>query len=188
MKKLIAIALVFCALLLPTGCDAKQALDDVSNAAQAQGRPSGETYELKQDETMKTAFFDCKVNSVEMRDAFGGYAPSDDTHKFLVVNLSITNTFEDDTSIPMYYDDFELKWDDLGDNTIFPEPYFLSEDSEDEMLPDEYEIFKGESRTGNIVFEVPGDKTEFDLKFYELWSDDFEGNTYFVSLTVGEAA
>ena len=182
MKKLLSLALVACTLLFPAGCDAQQALEDVGNEVKAGGREHGETYDLKQDESMTTAFFDLKVNSAALRDDFSGYVPNDDSHKFLVVNVTIDNTFTDDASIPMYYNDFELSWEGLDDSRITAESDF-ADDGVDEMLPDEYEIYKGESRTGNLVFEVPSDKDAFSFIYEELYEDDFTGNVYKIAIS-----
>lgn len=187
MKRILALTLLLGTLLLPTGCS----FDDVKTAAQAGGREYGQNYELKQDEQMETAFFSLKVNSATLHDEFGGYTPTDDTHKFLVVNITIKNIFDggtpEDSIIPMYNTDFVLRWDALGDGSIYAEDEFVEAGSTDEMLPNEYEMEAGESRTGNLVYEVPADETKFAFEYLEYYEDEFEGNTYSMSLAAEEA-
>ena len=77
----------------------------------------------------------------------------------------------------MFATDFQLIWADLGDTGIYPDTQFA-----EGQLPEEYQLLKDESRTGNLIFIVPSDITEFKLQYLEVWSDDFEGNTYFVNL------
>ena len=99
--------------------------------------------------------------------------PSDENNSFLVVNITIDNTFADDSSIPMFDTDFVLSWPALEDQSIFCEDSFATD-----QLPEEYEIFKGESRTGNLIFVVPSSQTSFTLEYLEIYEDEFEGNTY----------
>ena len=98
----------------------------------------------------------------------------------MVVNITVKNTFEDDAKIPMFYTDFTLTWDGMGDTTVYPESEFA-----EGQLPDEYELFKGESRTGDLIFVAPADAKGFSLRYIEVWDDDFEGNSYFIPFSVG---
>lgn len=150
-----------------------------TNALQASGREYGKIYDLKQDEIMKTAFFEVKVNAVATHDEIEEYIPNEDGRKFLVINATITNVFEDDSEIPMYGNDFELTWDQLDGATAQPEAAFAKD-----QFPDEYTIFKGDNKTGDIIFVIPADATNLKLVYNELWDDEFEGNTYNMSLTV----
>lgn len=56
----------------------------------------------------------------------------------------------------MFYSDFDLTWDGLGDSSVYPETEFA-----EGQLPDEYELFKGESRAGDLIFVVPSDAKGF---------------------------
>lgn len=182
MEKTFAAFLVGAMLFTMTGCgDMGGALSDVGDELKADGREHGQTYELEQNQNMKTAFFDLNINSVQIAETFEDYLPNDDIRQFLIVNVTIKNTFEDSASIPMFYDDFGLSWEILGDDTIYPEEKFA-----EDQLPDEYEIYKTEQRTGNIIYEVPADITEFDFKYYEVYEDDFEGNTFVMKIKLGE--
>lgn len=156
----------------------KDAVNDVSTAAQSNGRDYGETIELAQTDVMESAFFNCTVNSAELVGEIDGYVPNDETYSFLRLNVTIENTFEDTAEIAMFYNDFELTWDGLDGSTVFPETQFA-----ENQLPDEYSIFKNESRTGDIIFVIPTDAQNIKLKYIEFWDDDFEGNEYIMSVT-----
>lgn len=108
----------------------------------ADGRAHGQTTSHSEGETAKTAFFEYTVNSARMEPELEDYTPTDPNHTFVVVNITVKNTFEDDAKIPMFYTDFTLTWDGMGDTTVYPESEFA-----EGQLPDEYELFKGESRT-----------------------------------------
>lgn len=158
-----------------TGCGASQVVDNVATELKSEGREYGQAYELKQNETMSTAFFDLKINSVEEFDELEGYEPNDSNNTFLVVNVTVTNTF--DSEIPMSYEDFPISWEALGEERVYPDYEFT------DTLPETYNILKGGEKTGNLIFNVPKDITDFTLEYYDLWDDDFEGNTYSMSFS-----
>ena len=183
MKKLAVLLLAACVALGGAGCknsvsDTVSGLvEDAGTAIQADGREYGQTYTFESGELVETAFFNFQVNEVSTAAEIEGYVPEDETNQFLVDNVTIQNTYEDDASIPMFATDFQLIWADLGDTGIYPDTQFA-----EGQLPEEYQLLKDESRTGNLIFIVPSDITEFKLQYLEVWSDDFEGNTYFVNL------
>lgn len=177
MKKLISIVLALTAALTFTGCSAQDAVQGVSDAVQAQGRQYGQTYELAQNESMKCQFFTLSMNSATLKDEFAGATPDGEGNKFLVANVTILNSWEGEEAIPMYDTDFELNWEGQ-EGTIYPVTNYS-----DEMLPEEYSIDPAGEITGNLVFEVPGDKTDFSFRYLEYYDDDFEGNTYAMSIS-----
>lgn len=145
----------------------EEVVNDVATAIQADGREYGQTYTLAQTDVMTTAFFQMQINSVETCDELEGYVPNDG-YTFMVVNVSITNTFG--SEIPMFDADFALLW--AEDEGAYPDTDFV------DALPAEYYIADGETTTGNLVYIVPKGQTNFILEYYDLWDDDFEGNTY----------
>ena len=179
-KKLAALLLAGCLLLATAGCGAKDVLEDVGTEIKADGRAHGQTTSHSEGETAKTAFVEYTVNSARMEPELEDYTPTDPNHTFVVVNITVKNTFEDDAKIPMFYTDFTLTWDGMGDTTVYPESEFA-----EGQLPDEYELFKGESRTGDLIFVAPADAKGFSLRYIEVWDDDFEGNSYFIPFSVG---
>ena len=153
-------------------------LDDFSNAMQADGRNYGQTYHISQSDVMESAFFDLKVNSVSAEDSLEGYVPEGEEYTFLIVNVSITNTFGD--TIPMSNTDFEILWGG-GEQTgeaNYPDPSFSS------ALPGEYNIGAGETETGDLIYIVPKEVRDFTLEYYDLWDDNFEGDTFDMAISL----
>lgn len=147
----------------------EEVVDDVALAIQADGREYGKTYTLAQTDVMTTAFFQMKINSVNVVEELEEYVPNDG-YTFVVVNISVTNTFG--SEIPMYDADFALLWGEGEDEVAYPDTDF------EDALPAEYNIADGKTTTGNLVYIVPKGQTNFVLEYYDLWDDDFEGNTY----------
>ena len=171
MKRLGALLLTGCMLFALAACNTET-------------RSSGELYEAEGfEQSLSTAFFDFQVNSASLVTQLEEYEPSDPNNRFLVVNITVQNTFTDDSSIPMFDTDFVLSWPDLGEDSIYCEDNFAST-----QLPEEYEIFKGESRTGDLVFVVPSSQTSFTLEYLEIYEDEFEGNTFKISFDAQQEA
>lgn len=150
----------------------------VGTAIQAQGREYGKTYELEEGEIIETAFFSCKINSAKYAEEVEDYVPDAEGNTFLILNVTVTNTFEGDDPVPMYYTDFELTSDEIGEETLYAEEKFA-----DGQLEDEYELADGKSATGDLIYIVPRDMHNLKLKYLEYYEDDFEGNTYLLSFT-----
>lgn len=179
MKKRLLTLLLMGVVSISTGCGT---VKDAATAIQSQGREYGQTYELKAGDTMSTAFFDLTVNSAKFASDIDGFVSNKDTDKFLVVNVTIQNTFDNTQPLPMSDSDFELSWNGADKNmTIFPEDAFT-----DNQLPVEYEIEKGGSKTGDLIYVVPEDASDFRIYYYDLWEDDFEGNTYWLPFNLAE--
>ena len=163
-----------------SGCAAGKVLATVANAIKAEGRSYGHTYTYAQEETATTAFFSYSIQSASLATELNGYVPNDPTHRFLIVTITVENTFADDTKIPMFYDDFELTWAQLDDAAIYAEMAFT-----DSQLPDEYELLFGDSLTGDLVYVVPKAARDFSISFQEYWEDDFLGDRHVINFTVG---
>lgn len=179
MKKL-SICLLLAVMAFTSGCDkVSEKVDEIKTEVTAQDRQYGqsETYELT--ETMKTAFFDLKIEKAEIVDEVDGYVADDPETHFLVIDVKIDNTFADTASIPMSYSDFELTWEGLDGNVIYSEEVFA-----EGQLPDEYEIFKGDSRSGKLIYMVPSSAKNFSFIYLEIWDDDFEGNDYTINFAL----
>ena len=104
----------------------------------------------------------------------------------LVVEMTIKNTFKE--SLPMYDDDFQGQWSASTETDEFAWPITEGEDGDldtvaEEQLPAEYELKVNETRTGTLVFDVPEDEKDFSISHMELFSDDSEGDTFFVFFT-----
>ena len=180
MKRAILLLSMIFFCFFVTGCQStKEVLKEVSTQWKANGREYGEELVYEQGQTAQTAFFDVTINQVTAAEEIEGYVPENSEHQFAVVNITIKNTFEDFDSIPMFCDDFELTWETLEGETTFPEYQFY-----DGQLPDEYSLKHGESRTGNLVFIVPKDVYTYQMKYFEMWDDNFIGNTYYINFSL----
>ena len=164
--------------------DGGSIMDDISNALQAGGRDYGEVIELTTNDVMHSDFFDLKVNSVATADELEDYVPVDDSYTFLVVNVSITNTFDQDD--PMSYADFPVvwggvtfpvDWEQVGDDE-----YAIPESDFTTALPDEYNIEAGGTVTGDLIYTVPKDLGSVTMEYYDLYSDEFRGNTFLMTI------
>lgn len=147
----------------------EEVVNDVTLAIQADGREYGKVYTFAQTDVMTTAFFQMKINSVNVVDEIEDYMLKDG-YTFMMVNVSITNTFGSD--ITMFNGDFALLWGEGEDDVAHPDTDFV------DVLPAEYNIADGETTTGNLIYIVPKNQMNFILEYCELWDDDFEGNTY----------
>ena len=179
MKKRVLALLLLGVVSLTTACGT---IKDAATAIQSQGREYGQTYELNAGDTMSTAFFDFTINSAKLVSEIEDFVPNEETDKFLVVNVTIQNTYGNPEPLPMSDADFELGWNGAEKNmTIFPEYTFATN-----QLPEQYEIEKGHSKTGDLIYVVPADASDFRIYYYDLWKDDFEGNTYWLPLNITE--
>lgn len=131
-------------------------------------------------DTMKTYFFNYRVNSAYVCEEFAGYQPAEGK-ELLVADVTVKNTFNE--SIPMFDSDFQVQWNSEAEEDYdFPISYYGNEVS-DEQLPESYELAISEERTGLLVFEVPEGKKDFSISYLELFDDDSEGDVYFVFFT-----
>ena len=133
-------------------------------------------------DTMSTAWFTFKINSAKLADDYKGTVQADDGMKLAVVNVTLTNTFEED--IPMYDSDFQIQWGEGEDDYDFPvtleEPSLWTEG----MLEESYELPVKKSVTGDLVFAVPEGIHDFLLAFMEYYDtedeDSEEGDVFFI--------
>ncbi len=166
MKKSLLILTLCVLTAVCVGCSPKE--------VQSQGRDYGEVHNLEVGGTMSTAFFDMNVNSASLAADLDGYVPENEGDSFLVVNITVKNTF--DKTIPMSDADFELGYDGADASaTIFPEGEFAQG-----QLAETYEIAEGDSVTGDLIYVVPGDAGDFQLYYYDLWEDNFKGDEFWL--------
>ena len=159
MKKFLVSLFTASVLLLCAGCESCVNMFDMLQS-------DGATHIYQMGETAKTSYFNYTVNYAETLSMINDYTPNNKNHCFLMVNVTIENTYIYNASIPMYDTDFVLSWEDMGDSTIYAEPVFTPD-----QLPDEYTLFKRERITGNLIFIVPTDTEEFSLLYHDYWND-----------------
>lgn len=127
-------------------------------------------------DTFHTYFFDYSVDSAEVVDSYGSITASAG-NKLVDVVISINNSFSGQV-MPMFIYDFQIAWGD-GDDECAYQAEGLTEEG---LMPDEYEIKRGERVTYHVLYEVPADATDLSIAFLEEFSDDTQGDifvTYF---------
>ncbi|MEA4934974.1 MAG: DUF4352 domain-containing protein [Lawsonibacter sp.] len=150
--------------------------------------------EFEVGDKVSAYWFDFTVNGVETTDSYGGYEAKDG-YRLVVCDMTIKNTFGD--VVPMNWADFALLWVGEGESDSSADTSLSSMDgsypipqSSDEQLPDEYEVEKGETREGVLVFEVPNEVTKAAVVFQELYAEGeseskySEGDHYMVWLSL----
>lgn len=182
-KRRIAILIAICCLVL-AGCSYPG--DLIRAARQSSGTDSAKNniITLEKGETLKTNQLELTVNYAQLTDYWSGYYVEDETWRYLVVNVTIDNTWQNGSMLDLYADDFQVSWSDLGNTAISHEDVYS-----DDQLADYnnfIKIFKNTSRTGNLIYVVPQDTYDFKLIFnqYHLqmsaedttdWYDDYYG-------------
>ena len=141
--------------------------------------------EARIGDLVHSRFMDFTVNSAYTTSAYHGHS-APEGKQVLVVEMTIKNTFKE--SLPMYDDDFQGQWSASTETDEFAWPITEGEDGDldtvaEEQLPAEYELKVNETRTGTLAFGVPGDEKDFSISHMELFSDDSEGDTFFVFFT-----
>lgn len=132
-------------------------------------------------DTLRTAWFDMKIENPQTYDEFDGLTP-DAGYKFLTVELTVYNYTN--WSCVMYDTDFEIIWDmdddDAWDYPVYDE--YQNENGEteysvrsDKQLPIEYTVGIHKSQTGLLLYQVPVDSTDFFIYFYEEFAPEEEG-------------
>lgn len=137
-------------------------------------------------------FFDYTVNSAALADSYGSHTPAAG-YKSLVLNLTITNTYQAEEPIEMYDTDFQLQWGSGDEDfawaiTTDPDSGDEIPTVTDEQLPYIYNLDYEETRTGDLVFDVPEGVKEFSLAMQEMFDDGSEegttGDLFAVNFTV----
>ncbi len=150
-------------------------------APEANGRSTGNIYTAGVGEAVQNAFFTMTVDKVEKVSEVEGYGTGIDGMDFLILDVTIQNTFGD--VIDMFTSDFTVEWG-TGDEDW--DPGFVK--SFEDQLEDEWTMADGETVSGKLYFAVPAEKEEFRLAYTEVWADSFIGDTYLVDLAGGRNA
>ena len=138
-------------------------------------------------DTMRTYFFDFTVDSAYTCSKHEGYIPTPG-YDLLAVEITLKNTLAE--SVPMFDWDFIVLYADTeSENQVYDYPITSYEDVDipqtalQTLLPREYDLEKGESRTGLLLFEVPAGDTTFTISYTEYFDDDTTGDTFSVDIT-----
>ncbi|MCI8694386.1 MAG: DUF4352 domain-containing protein [Lachnospiraceae bacterium] len=134
-------------------------------------------------DTLRSSFFDYRVDSACLCGEFEGYTAADG-YELLVAEITVHNIF--DEGITMYDTDFQVQWNsDAEDARDWPVTFYLQEGESlgRDVLPNQYDLEKAESRTGLLVYEVPEGETEFSIVYQEYFEDESYGDIFFVNFS-----
>lgn len=189
MKKLLSLTLALLLLLTLAACGGFGSSEDPEDSGGGEVWAADGFGEGRIGDLVHSHFMDFTVNSAYTTSNYHGHT-APEGRKLLVVEMTIQNTFKE--SLPMYDDDFQGQWSASAETDEFAWPITEGENGSDldtvaeEQLPARYELAVDESRTGELVFEVPEDEKDFSIAHMELFDDDSEGDTFFVYFTAGK--
>lgn len=179
-KRRSGIALIlFGVLLCLTGCGIQPSADGSVKAED--GRSYGGLTESGLGQTVHTVFFDLTVNSAEKYSTYqfqDGLYIADEDMAYLVVEVTITNTYDKD--LPMSITDFTLDYSG-NDNEQAVVGFGEIELSDDTFMDSLYTLKRGDSVTKSILYTVP-DRAEYLLCYKEYYEDKFEGDSYEITM------
>ncbi len=132
-------------------------------------------------DTLETAFFDFKFNSVKKVSSYEGITPSEG-NQLIVANVSVHNTMR--SSLPMFDTDFALVYGEGDDEYAFPVTYTDPSKTGGDMLEGEYSIGINKTVTGDLVYEIPADITSGYFYFEEYFENGEYGEYYTVSFNL----
>ena len=175
MKKFGIFLVTVIMVLSLAACGGKDDFDD-----QEEIDFEGSLVEGEIGDIMSTQYFDFTVNDVSAYDdEYAGYAAESD-YRLLALNITVLNTSQDINV--MDNADFILTGSDPE------EDFFFSVDDADSLsadfLPSGYEMNPDDEITGNLLFEVPAEMTDFGLSYMEYDEENEEDITYIVYFEV----
>lgn len=129
------------------------------------------------EQSLKTSFFEYKINSVTSLPSIGIIFP-DSQNKFVIVNITITNLLPE--TLPMYYDDFQIKWGESAAETASPIYSIILNNK----IKNKFNLNINESVSGNLIFEVPNNKKELKLEYIEIFENALVGSTYQIKFKI----
>lgn len=136
-------------------------------------------------DTMHTSFFDFTVTEAYTTASYGGYVATTGK-QLLVTTVTVKNPGRQ--SVEMYDTDFQAQWSGDGDNDFSVPLTQTVEPLTADQLPETYSVGVGDARTGVLVFEVPDGERDFSLSYLEVFSDESEGDVFFVYFTAARQA
>ena len=126
-------------------------------------------------ETLSTSWFDFNVTSATLYSEYNGNNPSDGC-QFLVLEMWLDNTYNE--SIPMFWDDFDVEWEEDGSYEF---PISITVDGK-ELTEEEYSLRRARSANLVLVYEVAEGYDEFLVFFDEIFEDGSYGDVFGVYL------
>lgn len=180
LKKTTVLGLILVLICtLVAGCSGKK--DKNGSMKSEDGRSYGGLIKAETGEKVSTAFFDVTVKAAAKYDTYqfeDGLYQADAGNTYLVVTLTIQNTYEKD--LPMSITDFTLDYNGNKTEGIIT-GYGKADTKKDDFMENIFTLKKGESVTKSVLFTVE-DKTEYTLKYSEYYEDEFEGDSYEIQI------
>ena len=170
VKRFFCLLLVLGLLLaFPAGCTPK--------------RETGGVKDGRIGQTIKTYFFSFVVEEAYLCSDYAGHIPKEGM-EILVARVTVTNT--GNKSIPMADMDFQAQWDDESEDAfavpITMDPATKKEIAavSEEQLPYEYDLAPGETRSGDLVFDIPSGCSNLSVSTADTFENGTKGDSYFV--------
>ncbi len=141
-------------------------------------------------DTISTMFFDYTVTTARLEDEMNGML-GHDGYKLLVVDVTVTNNSKN--AITMSDSDFYISWGEGEKDYDYPISMYTTTQLSDRQLPAQYDLGEASSKSGELIFAVPPEMTEFGLKTQDYYTEGdsteaVEGDIYTVSFKIGEEA
>lgn len=138
-------------------------------------KPSDGVAEGKIGDKFKTEFFEFDIAEAKFYTKNDNPEIKDDK-KIVDVTINIKNIFGKD--LPMFNNDFQIQWHNLGEkDQDFGFGILLPENKD--VMPDEYTLPKNKTVKYHIIFEVPLEATEFSISYKEYFEEMEEGDVFF---------
>ncbi len=169
---------VLCSIMY-TGCGSHK--NKNGSMLSDDGRSYGGLIEKNMGDTVHTAFFDLTVEEAVKCGTYAfqdGLYQADAGKTYLLVKVTVKNTYAENLS--MSITDFVLDYKGNKAKEVIT-GYGKSEVGKEEFMDNLFTLRMGESITGTIMFTVE-DKEEYQLKYVEYYADNFEGDTFQVTL------
>lgn len=177
-RKYIIVSLCLVLVLALTACGSKEQSYGplLEQAKEAQLYVGNLTTGLKGD-TLSNSFFEWTVSGVRTEKEIYGKTAMDGK-KFVIVDISVTNTTDEEYEIGNY-DFVAYAAPDMDSGLVETMDSFHGN-----MYPDEEMLAAGKTRTGELIFEVDESVEELIVDYIEFFSDSDTGNTNWFDLFV----
>lgn len=145
------------------------------------GRSYGGLITGETGEKIGTAFFDITVEDAVRYETYqfdDGLYQVEDGNTYLVVTLTIKNTYDED--IPMSITDFTLDFKGNKSKDIIT-GYGKADLNQDSFMENIFTLKKGEAVTKSILYTVKS-KKQYTLQYAEYYEDEFKGDSFEIIL------
>ncbi|MEY8369234.1 DUF4352 domain-containing protein [Anaerovoracaceae bacterium 42-11] len=181
-RKYIIVGLCLVLALAFSGCGSKDGDKEASygpllTQAKEAGLHVGNLTTGVKGDTLSNSFFDWTISEVRTEKEIYGKTAKDGK-KFVIVDVSVTNTTDEEYEIGNY-DFVAYVAPDMESGLVDTMDSF-----NDSMYPDEEMLAAGKTRTGELIFEVDESVEELIVDYIEFFGDEEMGNTNWFDLFV----